>query len=121
METNEERPGILGSSLALQIPDQRVEETPLYTVKHGIRTDDYAVVFQFFPPQGGWNPAFKMDKRLELCIPKNFGNFPIHTSFATELDSFCVIVGRLGRAIEPTPLIDLFLSEISTCLPEDKS
>lgn len=111
-----------GGSLREAIPDRLGKITSFYSVEYGIRYDDGAVVFQFFPADrdaesvGRWDPHYKMDKRLERAIPLHFRVERVKAVFTEELNSFCVIVGGLGLSPDPWPLVEKFFAAIDAPL-----
>jgi hypothetical protein len=79
-------------------------------VEYGVRLDDKAMVFHFYPPKdkSTWDPASKMDARLKSAIDSCFRVEKVTAGFAAELDSFYVIVGDLGAAPDPWTLVERF-------------
>jgi hypothetical protein len=71
---------------------------PEYTVEWGRRATDGALVFHFFPPiQEGdlsetWDPAYRMEKRLEHALSFLFPSNPLRAGFEKEYNSFFVVI-----------------------------
>jgi hypothetical protein len=101
---------ISADSLKTHVPHLLARDTKDYLVEYGIRLDDKAMVFHFFSPKdaAAWDPASKMDQRLKAAIDQCFQVKNVTAGFAPELDSFYVIVGGLGAALDPWPLVDRF-------------
>lgn len=108
---------INGSSLLQSLPDPLAKETPHYLAEYGLRVDDGALVFHFFPPRGdGWDPSYQMDKRLERAIAEVFDVQRVSADYAEEIKSFCVIFGGAARAPDPLALASLFFAQIEVPL-----
>ncbi len=106
------------SSLKEAVPDLLAKDTPGYLVEYGIRIDDGAMVFHFFPPKdrGDWDPGWRMDTRLERALPGCFDVSAVSAGYAEELRSFYVIVGGLGSAPDPWPSVERFFAAIDSAL-----
>ena len=132
------------SAIQLAVPDLRAKDHADYIAEYGVRTDDQAMVFHFFPKKSllalsrmtdeqlkarypadrlalmektkDWDNSFGMDKRLERAIPKCFKTENVSADYADEMSSFCIIVGGLGASADPWPLVNRFFSEIDAPL-----
>jgi hypothetical protein len=104
------------SNLSDAIPERLAKEAPNYLVEYGIRFDDAAMVFHFFPPmhRQDWDPEWKMNERLERAIAETFDTDLVSADYADEVRSFCVIVRGLGCAPDPFPLVELFFERIDS-------
>lgn len=111
-----------GSSLREALPNRLARVTTYYVAEYGVRYDDGAVVFQFFPPDrtkdsnGSWDPSFKMPERLEKAMPQCFRLENLKAVFTEELNSFCIIVKNLGVSPDPWPIVERFFSVIDAPL-----
>jgi hypothetical protein len=105
------------------IPERLAKEHDNYLVMYGIRTDDAAFVFHFFPPldRKEFEPRYGMAARLERAIPKCFdvrriqANEVLETMRADKDDitpSYCIIVHGLGASPDPWPLVNRFFEEL---------
>jgi hypothetical protein len=113
---------IRGSTLKAAIPELLARDTPEFFVEYGIRIDDHAMVFHFYPPKsspGRWVEVSRMAERLERAIPKHFdvAGGRVRATYAEELHSFCVIVRGLGAAPDPWPLVARFLDDVAESRP----
>jgi hypothetical protein len=101
---------VLASSLQTHIPDLLARDTPNYLAEYGVRITDEAMVFHFFPPKDrtGWDSRWQPDMRLKAAIDEHFDTRYVSASYVEELQSFCVIVGGLGAAPDPWPLVEKF-------------
>lgn len=108
-------PAVSGAGLRQSIPNLLAMDTKNWLSQYGIREDDSAMVFHFFP-KTKWDPRYKMDKRLEAAIEKCFDTTRVRADFAEELDSFCVIVAGFGASLDPWPMVHRFLSSIDDAL-----
>ncbi len=109
-----------GRSLITAIPELRTVQAEKFRVEYGVRHDDSAVVFHFFPVRH-WDAEYQMDRRLEEAILGCFEYFKVATSYAEELESFCVIIGGLGASRDPERLIRKFLGAVEPALRERAS
>lgn len=109
------------------IPDRLAKDTAEWLCEHGIRTDDQAMVFHFYPkrqipgvfdkegnPVAGWSEDYHMDRRLDQAL-KMFDPEDLNCKFIETHNSFNVIVGGLGAALDPWPLVEKFFSRIEDC------
>lgn len=107
------------------IPGRRARHHEQYTVEYGIRRDDGALMFHFYPPNtdwseypppreklGTWSKSFGMHNRLEAAILKCFSRDDVKGSYSEDLRSFCIIVAGAGRSLDPWYLADRFFREI---------
>lgn len=132
------------SSIRRAIPDLLAKDSAQYIAEYGVRSDDQAMVFHFFPKKSlmelhkindeqararytvpqlekltetkDWDKSYGMDKRLERAIPKCFKVENVSADYADEMSSFCVIVGGLGASLDPWPLVNRFFAEIDAPL-----
>lgn len=102
------------SALQSHIPNPLAKDTPNFLVEYGVRIEDHAMIFHFFSgkDQTEWNLEFHMDKRLEVAIDEHFDVSKVTAGYAQEMDSFYIIVGGLGGAPDPWPLVERFLSSL---------
>lgn len=109
---------IHGGGLKSSIPEPMAIDTPNFMVTYGIRLDDNAMVFHFVSAKNAetWDPDYHMDKRLERAIPKTFKVEHVTCGFEESLDSFFVIVGFLGLALDPWTLCRKFLKDVEAPL-----
>lgn len=105
---------VRAASLMPHIPNPLAMDTPNFLVEYGVRVDDQAVVFHFFSAKDRltWDPAYRMDDRLRRAIDANFDVSKVTCGYASEMDSFYVIVGGLGAGPDPWPLVERFLSDV---------
>lgn len=119
-------PGVTG--LRDAIPNRQAKQTVNYVVEYGVREDDGAMIFHFYPPGtdwskyppeklGVWSPTYGMDRRLEAAMPAIFDTRFIKATFTEEMQSFCIIVHGLGRSPDPWPLVNRFLDRIDVPTP----
>lgn len=103
-----------GNALLTHIPEPLAVDTPNFQLEYGIRVDDQAMVFHFYPPKevGGWYADYQMDKRLERAILRNFKTDKTTAGYAEELSSFYVIVEDLGRSPDPWTLSERFIVHV---------
>jgi len=102
------------SSLSTHIPEPLAKDTADYLVEYGIRVDDAAMVFHFFPAKDAkdWKESYHMPDRLEHAIQACFDTTKVRANYVSELKSFCIIVYGLGAGPDPWPLVERFFSEI---------
>lgn len=105
------------------IPDRMAKQTADYDVVYGIRADDQAMIFHFFPPGsdppnklGSWRDAYRIHDRLEAAIPKAFDVRFVKATYTSELRSFCIIVRGLGRSMDPWHFVHRFFEAIDAPL-----
>lgn len=111
---------INASSLREALPNRLAKQFPKFTVEYGIREDDRAGVFHFYPPKNeNWDPNYRMDERLKFAIDKALRPERVSADFAEEQNSFCVIVKDLGLAIDYFSVFDAFFELV--CLFDSKS
>lgn len=93
------------ASLEAAIPDPLIDKTPHYQVIYGIRIEDNALVFHFFPPDGSndWAPTFDPQKVLTPAISALMDPARAFGDYSKEVNSFCVIY-RAGGLL-PAPFI----------------
>lgn len=105
---------IKADSLLPHVPHPLARDTKDYLVEYGVRLDDQAFVFHFYSPKDRdtWDPAAQMDRRLKSAIDRCFRVETVTAGFAPEMDSFYVIVGGLGAAPDPWPLVDRFFRAV---------
>jgi hypothetical protein len=104
-----------GSALTTHLPEPLARDTPNYLVEYGIRLDDLAMVFHFFPPKDreDWDPArWNLARRLEVVLPKHFDTRMLTAGYAPEIRSFYVIVGGLGAVPDPWFLVERFFGAL---------
>lgn len=101
------------------IPNRMAKQTKNYDVQYGVREDDKAMVFHFFPPGSdppkkiaAWNEAYKMNERLERALPATFDVSSVTATYTEEMRSFCIIVGGLGRSMDPWHYVHRFFAKI---------
>lgn len=108
---------VSAGSLMQALPDPLAKETQNYIVEYGLRLDDGALVFHFFPAEGeSWDPAYKMDQRLERAIRETFDTNRVSADYQEEVRSFCVIFGGAARAPDPLALAPMFFEWIDAPL-----
>lgn len=105
-------------SLKTAIPDVLAKETSAFIAHYGVRFDDQALVFHFFPPRNAEWPA-DMSERLEKAIAEHFDVSRVTADYTTELNSFCVIYGGGGLLLSPLTSANLFLESVLG--PQDES
>lgn len=109
------------------IPNRLARQTENYTVEYGVRADDSAMVFHFYPPGtdwskyppeeiGQWRPNYRMHERLERAMPQSFDIKFLKATFTEETQSFCIIVAGLGKSPDPEPLVARFFARIDAPL-----
>lgn len=122
---DEGRPAVGG--LEDQIPGRKVRDSADWICEYGLRTDDRAVVLQFFPkkiipdikdaegnPVAGWVEDYKMDKRLDHAL-KMFGGEDLNAKFIEWTNSFNVIISQHAFAWpDPWPVIEKFFVAVET-------
>jgi hypothetical protein len=93
------------ASLQAAIPDPLIDKTDHYQVIYGIRTEDRALVFHFFPPEGStdWPSTFDPQKVLTPAITALMDSARVFGDYSKEVNSFCVIY-RAGGLL-PAPFI----------------
>jgi hypothetical protein len=97
-------------SLRTAIPELLAEENELFKVQYGIREDDHAMVFHFFPPQKGWPDD--ISARLTSAMTEHLPSEHIRADYVTELDSFCIIYYGGGMIPAPYGVAKLFLAAV---------
>lgn len=108
------------SSLREHIPELLARDTPLYLVEYGIRIDDGALVFHFFPPkeEADWPPNNRMNKRLEHALDSLVDVKTVAVAdYIQELRSFCIILRGLGHSPDPWIFVERFFAKIDEPLP----
>jgi hypothetical protein len=115
-----------GTATGLQdaIPNRMAVQTANYDVEYGVRSDDDALVFHFYPPGtdwstnppglGKWNDSYKMHDRLEAAIPQIFSVEHIKARYTEELQSFCIIAYDVGKSPDPYYFVRSFLQKIDS-------
>jgi hypothetical protein len=105
---------VYGTGLKPHLPELLAKDTPNYLVEYGIRYDDGAMVFHFFPPKHrtSWDPSWSLARRLELAMPLCFDTAKLSAGFVEELNSFYVIVGGLGTVPDPWITVERFFRAI---------
>lgn len=109
------------------IPDRLAKQTPNYDVEYGVRADDMAMIFHFYPPGtdwssyppkkfGTWPQKYAMDQRLERALPESFDVAFVKAVFTEESQSFCIIVKGLGHSPDPWTLVNRFFERIDAPL-----
>ena len=127
MSINEEFFAAPSKGVRDAITNRLAKETKNYLVEYGVRTDDMAMVFHFFPPMSAsrWDARYKMEKRLEIAMPACFdttkiqANEVLSTMRSTPDDltpSYCIIVRGLGSSLDPWPLVNRFFEKIDSAL-----
>lgn len=118
---NEEPQSVNASALLTHIPNVRAKDTPGYLVEYGSRVDDGAMVFHFFAPirDDTWNEDYQMHRRLESAIAQHFDTTKVSANYEQDMDSFCIIVGGLGAAPDPWPLVERFFGTIDAWVPPE--
>lgn len=93
------------ASLQASVPDPLIEKNKHYQAIYGIRTEDNALVFHFFPPgdDAQWAKTFDPEKVLTPAIEALLDPARVFGDYAKELNSFCVIY-RAGGLL-PAPFI----------------
>lgn len=108
---------VSANNLMQALPDLLAKETPHYVVEYGLRYDDGALVFHFFPAEGEyWDPTYKMDQRLERAIRETFDTDRVSADYQEEIRSFCVIFGGAAHAPDPLALAPMFFEWIDAPL-----
>jgi hypothetical protein len=89
------------------------------TVLYGIRTEDEALVFQFFPKdqEAGWSEAWDPDVCLTPVIESMMETTRVSADYVPELNSFCVIYGGGGLMPAPLAFASEFLRRVEKSLP----
>lgn len=102
-------------AISRDIPDSVVEQRERgYLVEYGVRVNDNAMVFHFFPiPDNldAWK-RLEMPKRLEAALPQCFELSRVTAGYEPEYDSFYVIAGGYGNVPDPRGLAHRFLSRV---------
>lgn len=111
------------------LPDRKVHDCEEWLCEYGVRTDDRAMVFQFFPKRlipdlkdkegkgvAGWSEGYGMPQRLERAL-KHFDPKDLNAKFIELTNSFNVIIGGLGESLDPGPQVKRFFDEIEAPLP----
>jgi hypothetical protein len=109
------------------IPERLAKQTPNYDVEYGIREDDKAMIFHFYPPGtdwskyppeelGKWADDYRMHERLEAALPRCFKVDFVKAVFTAETQSFCIIVKGLGRSPDPFFYVHRFFEMIDSGL-----
>lgn len=93
------------------IPERLGDQNEHYQVEYGIRSDDNAMVFHFYPPDtdwstnpptfGKWSEAYGMHNRLEGALAKVFDVNKLKATYTEELRSFCIIAYGIGFNPDP--------------------
>lgn len=108
---------INGGALTEALPNPLAKETANYVVEYGIRPDDGALVFHFFPARGeDWDLGYQMNKRLERALHEVFGRKAARADFVDELRSFCVIVWGMASVPDPMSAAATFFDSIDAAL-----
>lgn len=103
---------VRGEALRAHVPDPLAYQSREFTAEYGVRLDDDAMVIHLYPGKEGWDPAYRMDRRLEIALQKCFARVPYTADFTPELDSFAVILFGFGRAPDPWPAVESFFRAI---------
>lgn len=109
------------------IGNRQAKQTPHYVAEYGVRDDDGAMIFHFYPPGtdwseypptslGEWPAAYKMDHRLERAMGIVFDVRFVKATYTEEMASFCIIVKGLGKSPDPWPLVNRFFDRIDAPL-----
>lgn len=105
------------SALREAIVVLRGRSSPLTDAEYGVRSDDGALVFHFYPPgwalQGPveWKDWYGFRDRLERAILAHFPPPQVEAGYVPELQSFWVIARR-SRAFDETALVESFFREL---------
>lgn len=93
------------------IPQRLGDQNANYQVEYGVRSDDQALVFHFYPPNtdwstnppsfGKWSEAYGMHDRLEAALPEVFDVKKLKATYTEELRSFCIIAYGIGLSPDP--------------------
>lgn len=108
------------------IPERLAKQHQEYIAVYGIRADDQAMVFHFYPPGtdfaaqpqkiGTWGQEWRMDERLERAIPHAFKVEFVKAVYTAEMKSFCIIVRGLGHSPDPWFFVHRFFEKIDAPL-----
>lgn len=98
------------SSIQVAVPEPLARTTGDYTVEYGIRSDDRAMVFHFFPAGDDWVPD--AGNIMKKGIDAAFNVSKVSADFAAELNSFCIIVGELGASLDPWGVVQKFFDAL---------
>jgi len=109
------------------IPGRLMKQTQNYHVEYGVRIDDNAMIFHFYPPDtdwtyyppttpGSWAAAYAMNDRLERAMPKVFDVKFLKASFTELNQSFCIIAKGVGASPDPFYFAHRFFEEIDAPL-----
>lgn len=115
-----------GSSIIEAIPHRVEDSTQHYRVEFGVRLDDQAVVFHFFPPSDKerWSPdehtAMRgaLDQGLLGYIKPSWPGYL--AEYIPELESYSVQVPVMGTVPDPIYCARKFLAIVNASLPSGR-
>ncbi len=109
---------IRGSDLVEGLSDLQARNRPRYDVEWGIRVDDGALVFHFFPPgyaansSANWPNWTDFRDRLENAALGTFDRDAVMGDFVAELKSFYLIIKPLPPSPDLNGLVEQMLAKL---------
>lgn len=104
---------IAGDNIQIAVPEERTFECGLFNAEYGVRTDDSAMVFHFFPAGEEWDHE-RLRTGLSEAIKTCFDPENVQAEYVPELESYCVLVGGMGLMPDPWTYAEIFLKRIET-------
>lgn len=103
-----------------QLSDMRARNSPVCDAEWGVRLDDGALVFHFFPPgyaRAGvteWLDWSGFRDALERALLRSFPPNTLDAGYAEELSSFFVIVKPRPQSADLVQLIERFFVDLES-------